>query len=71
MVVPLAAEPGPDETFLRAEDVILAVEVVSPDSEARDRETKPRKYAAARSPPHPFPSPPPDGNFRSRTPPGK
>lgn len=47
MVVPLAAEPGPDETFLRAEDVILAVEVVSPDSEARDRETKPRKYAAA------------------------
>ncbi|MET9054269.1 Uma2 family endonuclease [Streptomyces bacillaris] len=47
VVVPLAAEPGPDETFLKAEDVILAVEVVSPDSEARDRDTKPRKYAAA------------------------
>ena len=26
---------------------MLAVEVVSPDSEARDRDTKPRKYAAA------------------------
>ncbi|MFF0263170.1 Uma2 family endonuclease [Streptomyces microflavus] len=47
VVVPLAADPGPDGTFLRAEDVVLAVEVVSPDSEARDRETKPKKYAAA------------------------
>ncbi|MET9975393.1 Uma2 family endonuclease [Streptomyces microflavus] len=47
LVIPLAAEPGHDETSLRAEDVILAVEVVSPDSEARDRETKPKKYAAA------------------------
>ncbi|MFJ1592000.1 Uma2 family endonuclease [Kitasatospora albolonga] len=47
LVIPLAAEPGPDETSVKAEDVILAVEVVSPDSEARDRETKPRKYAAA------------------------
>ncbi|MFD4995142.1 Uma2 family endonuclease [Streptomyces buecherae] len=28
-------------------DVLLVVEVVSPDSEARDRDTKPPKYAAA------------------------
>ncbi|MHC6627932.1 Uma2 family endonuclease [Streptomyces globosus] len=38
---------GPTQTFYRAEDVVLAVEVVSPDSEARDRNTKPIKYAAA------------------------
>ncbi|MGW1275958.1 Uma2 family endonuclease [Streptomyces tsukubensis] len=30
-----------------AADVVLAVEVVSPDSESRDRSTKPLKYAAA------------------------
>lgn len=30
-----------------ADDVVLAVEAVSPDSEIRDRDTKPRKYAAA------------------------
>ncbi|MDJ1137498.1 Uma2 family endonuclease [Streptomyces iconiensis] len=35
------------QTTYRPEDVLLAVEVVSPDSEARDRETKPAKYAAA------------------------
>ncbi|SFL57903.1 Endonuclease, Uma2 family (restriction endonuclease fold) [Streptomyces pini] len=35
------------QTGFRPEDVVLAVEVVSDDSEARDRETKPRKYAAA------------------------
>lgn len=52
--------PEPDVLVLRADavtsrrqtrfdagDVELVVEVVSPDSEARDRETKPRKYAAA------------------------
>ncbi|RLU90478.1 hypothetical protein CTZ27_21385 [Streptomyces griseocarneus] len=52
--------PEPDLTVVRAEavtgrrqtrydvkDVVLAVEVVSPDSEARDRDTKPRKYAQA------------------------
>lgn len=52
--------PEPDLLVLRAEavrslrqtryepsDVVLAVEVVSPDSESRDRETKPGKYAAA------------------------
>jgi len=35
------------QTHFKAADVLLAVEVVSPDSEARDRDTKPRKYAAA------------------------
>ncbi|MGE7434840.1 MULTISPECIES: Uma2 family endonuclease [Kitasatospora] len=36
-----------EETGYRAQDVVLAVEVVSPDSAERDRETKPRKYAQA------------------------
>ncbi|MFG3319117.1 Uma2 family endonuclease [Streptomyces sp. NPDC048171] len=51
--------PEPDVSVLRAEaigrkktryaaaDVLLAIEVVSPDSESRDRDTKPHKYAAA------------------------
>lgn len=47
LVVPLDADTGPKETWLRPEDVILAIEVVSEDSEARDREVKPRKYAGA------------------------
>ncbi|MGP3989483.1 Uma2 family endonuclease [Streptomyces sp. 3N207] len=34
-------------TRFAAEDVHLAVEVVSPESEARDHDTKPHKYAAA------------------------
>jgi Uma2 family endonuclease len=34
-------------TKYKAADVILAVEAVSPDSEARDRDTKPHKYANA------------------------
>lgn len=33
------------QTYYFAEDVLLAVEVVSPDSEERDRTTKPLKYA--------------------------
>lgn len=36
-----------DLTHFRASDVLLAVEVVSPDSEARDRDRKPQLYAAA------------------------
>ncbi|MEV6308557.1 Uma2 family endonuclease [Streptomyces sp. NPDC051840] len=36
-----------EQTRFEAGDVLLAVEVVSPDSEARDRDTKPQKYAAA------------------------
>ncbi|MER6999816.1 Uma2 family endonuclease [Streptomyces sp. NPDC000410] len=35
------------QTRFDAEDVVLAVEVVSPDSEDRDRDTKPHKYAGA------------------------
>ncbi|MER0241234.1 Uma2 family endonuclease [Streptomyces sp. HSW2009] len=35
------------QTSFEAADVLLVVEVVSPDSGARDRDTKPRKYAAA------------------------
>lgn len=34
-------------TYYWVDDVVLAVEAVSPDSEERDRDTKPRKYAAA------------------------
>ncbi|MGW2405238.1 Uma2 family endonuclease [Streptomyces sp. NPDC001739] len=47
LVVPLGVDTGPKDTWLRPEDVILAIEVVSEDSEARDRDVKPRKYAAA------------------------
>jgi Uma2 family endonuclease len=36
-----------DQAQFPASDVLLAVEVVSPDSESRDRDTKPNKYAAA------------------------
>jgi len=52
--------PEPDISVVRAEadgtqyltryeaaDLVLAVEVVSPDSEERDRDTKPHKYARA------------------------
>ncbi|WP_209312856.1 Uma2 family endonuclease [Streptomyces lonarensis] len=42
-----AAARGLTTTRYQAEDVVLAVEVVSPDSTARDRDTKPHKYAAA------------------------
>jgi Uma2 family endonuclease len=34
-------------TFYEAGDILLAVEAVSPDSVERDRDTKPRRYAAA------------------------
>ncbi|MFD3704109.1 Uma2 family endonuclease [Nocardia sp. NPDC058658] len=40
------ARQDPD-TYYFAEDVVVAVEVVSPDSEERDRDTKPGKYAKA------------------------
>ena len=46
-VVLADAVRGPDQTSYQAQDVLLAVEVVSPDSESRDRTTKPQKYAAA------------------------
>jgi len=47
LVVPFGADTGPKHTSLGPEDVILAVEVVSDESRDRDREVKPRKYAAA------------------------
>lgn len=47
MVVRAGAVTGLAQTNYEPEDVLLAVEVVSPDSEDRDREAKPRKYAAA------------------------
>ncbi|WP_206507066.1 Uma2 family endonuclease [Streptomyces chrestomyceticus] len=47
MVVRAAAVRGADQMHFLVRDVLLAVEVVSPVSEARDRDTKPRKYAAA------------------------
>lgn len=43
------ADTGPDQTWYAPEDVVLAVEVVSPDSLERDRGVKPRKYAEAGS----------------------
>ncbi|MFD8707002.1 Uma2 family endonuclease [Kitasatospora sp. NPDC059648] len=47
MVVDARADTGPDQTFCMAQDVLLAVEVVMAESVERDRELKPRKYAAA------------------------
>ncbi|MFF4604523.1 Uma2 family endonuclease [Streptomyces sp. NPDC001339] len=46
-VVRAGSVTGPNQTRHHAEDVILAIEVVSPESESRDRTTKPWKYAAA------------------------
>ncbi|MEV4501434.1 Uma2 family endonuclease [Streptomyces klenkii] len=38
---------SPEATYYQARDVLLAVEVISPSSESRDRDTKPHKYALA------------------------
>ncbi|MFF3443996.1 Uma2 family endonuclease [Streptosporangium sp. NPDC002721] len=46
-VIHASAEHSPEQTFYRAEDVVLAVEVISPDSRARDRDRKPVLYAEA------------------------
>lgn len=47
VVVSAEADGNQRQTRYEAADVLLAVEVVSPDSEDRDRDTKPHKYAAA------------------------
>lgn len=47
MVVRANAVTGGDQTAYPADAVVLAVEVVSPDSEVRDRERKPQLYARA------------------------
>lgn len=46
-VVRADAATGLEQTRFQAADVLLAVEVVSPDSEVRDQDVKPRKYATA------------------------
>ncbi|MFC0600127.1 Uma2 family endonuclease [Streptomyces palmae] len=46
-VVRAGAVRSHSQTSFEVGDVVLAVEVVSPDSEARDRDTKPHKYAKA------------------------
>jgi Uma2 family endonuclease len=47
MVIQAKAITGRDQNDFQPADVVLAVEVVSPDSEVRDRERKPQLYAAA------------------------
>lgn len=47
LVINAAATGDLNQTSYHAKDVILAVEVVSPDSERRDRERKPQLYAQA------------------------
>jgi Uma2 family endonuclease len=47
LVVNESAAQGFDQTTFRPEDVLLAVEVVSVDSEVRDRKRKPVLYAEA------------------------
>lgn len=47
MVFPMSANTGPDQTWYQPDDILLAVEVVSPDSRERDREVKHRKYAVS------------------------
>lgn len=47
MLIDARTEYGMDATWIRAEDVRLAVEVVSPESEIRDRRRKPQLYAQA------------------------
>ncbi|MEU4741763.1 Uma2 family endonuclease [Actinosynnema sp. NPDC023658] len=46
-VLVTSASFDPDRTWFQPEDVLLVVEVVSPESTFRDRTVKPRKYAAA------------------------
>lgn len=47
VVTATAYDRSYSSTYYFPEDVVLAVEAVSPDSEERDRDTKPRRYAAA------------------------
>jgi Uma2 family endonuclease len=47
LVIAADADPGPRRTWYRPEDVLLAVEVVSEESQERDRHRKPQLYAQA------------------------
>jgi Uma2 family endonuclease len=46
-VIASTASIPPDATQYEAEDIVLAVEVVSPESAHRDKAVKPHKYAEA------------------------
>lgn len=46
-VIAAGADRGPEQTFYQAREVVLTVEVVSPESRIRDRERKPTLYARA------------------------
>ncbi|HYZ52122.1 MAG TPA: Uma2 family endonuclease [Streptosporangiaceae bacterium] len=46
-VIRAGADVSPEATALQATDLLLVAEVVSPDSEERDRERKPELYAKA------------------------
>lgn len=46
-VIHASAEQSPEQTFYRAEDVVLVIEVISPESKDRDRKRKPSLYAEA------------------------
>ncbi|MFD4138938.1 Uma2 family endonuclease [Streptomyces sp. NPDC058572] len=50
IVVPEHVIQDPEQTRFPAQAVLLAIEVVSPESLTRDRETKPVKYARAKIP---------------------
>ena len=47
IVIKANAARDDNETFYQAQDVVLAVEVVTPASEVRDRHRKPQLYAEA------------------------
>ncbi|MEV6183000.1 Uma2 family endonuclease [Streptomyces sp. NPDC052015] len=47
LVIRAGADTGPRRTCVKPEDLVLAVEIVSEDSEDRDRKVKPWKYANA------------------------
>jgi Uma2 family endonuclease len=47
LVIRADADPGPLRTAYQPADVLLVVEVVSPDSQERDRKRKPQLYAEA------------------------
>jgi Uma2 family endonuclease len=44
-VVNSSSVGGPEQVKFRPEDLVLAIEVVSPSSRERDHDTKPHKYA--------------------------
>ena len=47
MITNASAEQSPSQTSFRPEDVVLVVEVISPESQERDEKRKPSLYAEA------------------------